>query len=737
MADNIELNPGTGGAVIATDDDGTAQHQYVKLEYGADGTFTKVSTSNPLPVSDAGGSLTVDGTVSVTGVATAANQSTQNTALAAIQAAVELIDNAISGTEMQVDIVAPLPAGSNTIGAVNLGTLNGAATAANQSTANGLLGTIDTDTGNIATAASAIQTAVQVMDDWDESDRLKNNPIVGQAGVAAGAGAVGVTTQRMTLASDDPAVALLTTIDADTGNVASSTSTTATNTGNAATSLAVIDDWDESDRAKVNVIAGQAGIAAGAGAVGANTPRVTLASDDPAVALLSTIDADTSALAATINTGRVQVDGSGVTQPVSGTVTANLGATDNAVLDTVASPVATISATPLQRVAIFDDADSQITSFGGGTEYTEDAAAAANPVGKANILVRADTPAGVASADGDNVAQRGTNFGAAFCQIVDSSGNFVDSFGGAGGTSSADDAEFVAGTTLGTIAQGVYESTPTSVTDGDVGAVGITSDRQLKTSDAAAVALLTTIDADTGSAATLLGTIDADTSTLAGAVSGTEMQVDIVASLPAGSNTIGVVDLGATDNAVLDAIAASVAGTLTVDLGANNDVVASGAAAHDAAVSGNPVLTGLEARSTAPTAVGDGDAVRALATILGKQVVMPYALPAQFWSYAAASGGITDTTGVTAKAAAGAGVVNYITHVSAVNGHETVDTDVQIRDGASGTVLWRSFAKAGGGGISEKFDPPLKGTANTLVEVANGTTGSATYFNLQGYTGAE
>lgn len=50
MADNVTLNSGTGGAVIATDDDGVAQHQYVKLEFGADNTQTKVSTSDPLPV---------------------------------------------------------------------------------------------------------------------------------------------------------------------------------------------------------------------------------------------------------------------------------------------------------------------------------------------------------------------------------------------------------------------------------------------------------------------------------------------------------------------------------------------------------------------------------------------------------------------------------------------------------------------------------------------------------------
>lgn len=52
----------------------------------------------------------------------------------------------------------------------------------------------------------------------------------------------------------------------------------------------------------------------------------------------------------------------------------------------------------------------------------------------------------------------------------------------------------------------------------------------------AQTALLTTIDADTGNIAT-------STATVAGAVSGSEMQVDIVASLPAGNNNIGDVDI--------------------------------------------------------------------------------------------------------------------------------------------------------------------------------------------------
>lgn len=102
----------------------------------------------------------------------------------------------------------------------------------------------DTNTGNSA-------TSLAIMDDWDESDRAKVNPIVGQAGVAAGTGTRGTTTQRVTIATDDEAVA----------------------------SLSVLDDWDETDRAKVNLIVGQAGVAANAGAVSATTQRVVQSND--------------------------------------------------------------------------------------------------------------------------------------------------------------------------------------------------------------------------------------------------------------------------------------------------------------------------------------------------------------------------------------------------------------------------------------------------------------------------
>jgi hypothetical protein len=62
--------------------------------------------------------------------------------------------------------------------------------------------------------------------------------------------------------------------------------------------------------------------------------------------LLTTIDADT------------------------GTMVTHLSEIEGAV-ETVEASVATIGTTPLVRVAIFDAADAQITSFGGGVQYTE------------------------------------------------------------------------------------------------------------------------------------------------------------------------------------------------------------------------------------------------------------------------------------------------------------------------------------------------------------------------------
>lgn len=69
--------------------------------------------------------------------------------------------------------------------------------------------------------------------------------------------------------------------DGDRGEVALDAAGNVVESNSAAVKAAVeiMGDWDESDRAKVNLIASQAGISAGDGTVAANTPRVTLATD--------------------------------------------------------------------------------------------------------------------------------------------------------------------------------------------------------------------------------------------------------------------------------------------------------------------------------------------------------------------------------------------------------------------------------------------------------------------------
>ena len=121
--------------------------------------------------------------------------------------------------------------------------------------------------------------------------------------------------------------------------------------------------------------------------------------------------------------------------------------------------------------------------------------------------------------------------------------------------------------------------------------------------------------------------------------------------------------------------------------------------------------------------------------------VQPYSQPGSRWAYAAANLGIANTTtAVTIKAAAGAAVKNYITSLQIVSEALGAATEVAIRDGAGGAVLWRIKIGTGGliGGFPITFPSPLVGTANTLLEVVTLTASvtGAVYVNAQGYTAA-
>jgi hypothetical protein len=59
---------------------------------------------------------------------------------------------------------------------------------------------------NIVTILAAIQTAIEIIDNWDETNRAAVNLIAGQVGVQGGSGGQNVLTQRVVAATDSPEV---------------------------------------------------------------------------------------------------------------------------------------------------------------------------------------------------------------------------------------------------------------------------------------------------------------------------------------------------------------------------------------------------------------------------------------------------------------------------------------------------------------------------------------------------
>ena len=145
----------------------------------------------------------------------------------------------------------------------------------------------------------------------------------------------------------------------------------------------------------------------------------------------------------------------------------------------------------------------------------------------------------------------------------------------------------------------------------------------------------------------------------------------------------------------------------------------------------SPIAVGLEGRTSSKTSVTNSTLVRSIATVDGRQITRLNSIPENEWQYAAASGGITNTTDVALVAAQGAGIKNYLTGLSVANANATA-SEIVIKDGAS-TVIWRMYLAANAPIQSIKFVTPLQSTANTALNVACITTGTQTYINAQGY----
>lgn len=165
--------------------------------------------------------------------------------------------------------------------------------------------------------------------------------------------------------------------------------------------------------------------------------------------------------------------------------------------------------------------------------------------------------------------------------------------------------------------------------------------------------------------------------------------------------------------------------------------LSNGQTAHSAASTGSPLRIAGRVNTAVDTTLVAGDACDAFSTSGGALVMKLNSVPEVDWAFAGATGGIVNTTtAVTAKAAGAAGVRNYVTGVQIGSDTLGAATEFAIRDGASGTVLWRiKLGTTAMPATQFEFPTPLRGTAATLLEIVTltATVTGGVYANLQGY----
>lgn len=214
-----------------------------------------------------------------------------------------------------------------------------------------------------------------------------------------------------------------------------------------------------------------------------------------------------------------------------------------------------------------------------------------------------------------------------------------------------------------------------------------------------------------------------------------DVEADATTGMPIAAGAITAVTPPSSDYTHVAAVLATAAATGTLYLTPGAGLVNGGAGGGGGGGGGGAVT--IVAPLPLPVDVAEGGVESGTAGTPSADVLTIQGPLSNRWSYAPPSGGLVSTTGVTAKAAAGVGVRNYVQSIQVINSHPTIGTEIEIRDGAAGTVLHRGWAEAAGGGFSCKCDPPLQGTADTLIEIAEVTATATTgvLVNLQGFTG--
>lgn len=164
----------------------------------------------------------------------------------------------------------------------------------------------------------------------------------------------------------------------------------------------------------------------------------------------------------------------------------------------------------------------------------------------------------------------------------------------------------------------------------------------------------------------------------------------------------------------------------TVAISGSHAVV--GAAAEDAAASGNPVLVAGVVRTANLTTLVAGDVARHTVTTGAQLSVKPYGLPETDFQF---TGILTTTSAVAAKTAGAAGIRNYVTDMTYQNTGATATT-VLLQDGATTIAQFHAPANMALPAVVQ-FKTPRRGTAATALNLNCGTAAANVLVNVGGY----
>jgi len=177
-----------------------------------------------------------------------------------------------------------------------------------------------------------------------------------------------------------------------------------------------------------------------------------------------------------------------------------LGATDTGVMALAVRDDTLTTLTPADGdyvpLRVSSTGQLHVTGAGGGTEYTEDVVTANPQVGSAIMVERDDALTTVTPAEADWIGLRGTAEGALWTQDFNSDAALallgtIDADTGAIKTATEliddavyiDDADWSDGSSKHILVGGLYQSSPQTITDGDVGPFQVDADGALHISD--------------------------------------------------------------------------------------------------------------------------------------------------------------------------------------------------------------------------------------------------------------